>query len=443
VSVLAPPRRDELEALIEEPVSFPDPLRRSRDELDALIKEARQRARRRRLTYTAVTVVAIAIAAGFLAIYGGGGGGRTRGVQNGHGRPSARAQRVLHGERTPLAALRGRYVSNVSFVDARHGWALLVPGCVTRALSCSAIANVVETNDGGRSWAWLASLPAGSSVRRLSLRVGFVLGSPSGSFMTTDGSHHWVLIRRAIEAVTSLAGRVATLTYRGSGCPAACDVGLRLAAVGASSFAPVRSFLDPSRGFGDTLVGAGRDLYAVGFGHPEGGAGTAYSRLAISRDAGRSWSLRGDPCRLPNGRPELDAWQVAAAGRYVALLCVPRSQGTASIVLSRDAGRTFMRMPSPLNDSASEIALDARGDLAAANGLVSGGSFWNYRLAVSFDRGRTWRIALKSRAPAPSDSAQRMSSLAIFSRSLRWVTGARTLWRSDDAGSSWQVTSLP
>ena len=81
------------------------------------------------------------------------------------------------------------------------------------------------------------------------------------------------------------------------------------------------AFRNPSQGFGDDLVGAGPDLYAFGFGHPAGGADTAYAHLSISRDGGRTWSFRGDPCRVP-GKSEADTSQLAAAGRYVAVLCL-------------------------------------------------------------------------------------------------------------------------
>jgi hypothetical protein len=197
---------------------------------------------------------------------------------------------------------------------------------------------------------------------------------------------------------------VFALTYRGRGCPLGCEAALR---AGTTTFLPVRAFRSPSQGFGDSIVGAGRVLYAAGFGHPAGGVRGAYTGLSISRDAGRTWALRGDPCEEA-GRPEVDSTQIVAAGRYVALLCELRRSGKASIVLSADRGRTFSRLHPPVTNG-NQIALDAEGDLAIANGVIGGGGPWTYRLAVSTDRGRTWRVALThttvvSRDTPPSTS---------------------------------------
>jgi hypothetical protein len=334
--------------------------------------------------------------------------------------------------------------ASVSFIDARDGWALIERPC-TGSPWCE----VVEvTSDGGRSWHPAGSLPAchasvgcsGQVVEAItpfSRRVAIALGSPTA--VTSDGGHSWTrLARPLIEAVAPLDGTVFALTYRGGGCPSVCDVALARARAG-TTFLPVRAFRSPSQGFGDSIVGAGRMLYAAGFGHPAGGAGRAFTRLSISRDAGRSWALRGDPCAM-TGRPEVDSTQIVAAGRYVALLCVPRLTGKASIVLSADGGRTFSRLHPPVTNG-NQIALDAEGDLAIANGVIEGDGPWTYRLAVSLDRGTSWRVALTHAAVVSSNTPP--PTIAIFGRSLRWVVGDHTLWTSDNAGRTWRATRAP
>jgi photosystem II stability/assembly factor-like uncharacterized protein len=334
--------------------------------------------------------------------------------------------------------------ASVSFIDARDGWALIERPCTGRP-RCE----VVEvTSDGGRSWHPVGSLPAchasvGCSgqlveaITPLSRRVAIAVGSPTA--VTRDGGHSWTrLARPPIEAVAPLDGTVFALTYRGGGCPSVCDVALARARAG-TIFLPVRAFRSPSQGFGDSIVGAGRVLYAAGFGHPAGGAGRAFTRLSISRDAGRTWVLRSDPCAR-TGRPEVDSTQIVAAGRYVALLCVPRLSGKASIVLSADGGRTFSRRYPPVTNG-NQIALDAEGDLAIANGVIGGDGPWIYRLAVSTDRGSTWRVALTHTAVVSRDTPP--SSIAIFGRSLRWVRDDHSLWTSDDAGRTWRAIRAP
>jgi hypothetical protein len=140
------------------------------------------------------------------------------------------------------------------------------------------------------------------------------------------------------------------------------------------------------------------------------------------------------------GRPEVDSTQIVAAGRYVALLCVPRLTGKASIVLSADGGRTFSRLHPPVTNG-NQIALDAEGDLAIANGVIEGDGPWTYRLAVSLDRGTSWRVALTHAAVVSSNTPP--PTIAIFGRSLRWVVGDHTLWTSDNAGRTWRATRAP
>jgi hypothetical protein len=147
------------------------------------------------------------------------------------------------------------------------------------------------------------------------------------AFVATGGGRRWQRIRHLrFESVTAAAGARFALTYSNTGCPAECNVALRRAANGSSVFARIPAFRSSSLGFGDALVGAGANLYAMGFGHVSGGADRAYSRVAISRDRGRSWSVRGDPCR-ERGPQEVDSTQVVAEGAYVAFLCVGRATG--------------------------------------------------------------------------------------------------------------------
>ena len=227
----------------------------------------------------------------------------------------------------------------VSYSDARHGWAVFATPCGTSQALC---ARVEATDDGGRVWRPLARLRVCGgtaelcipTVRRVTATVGFVWGART--MMTSDGGRTWVrLDMPRVEALAAVPRGVFALTYSHFGCPGACNVVLRHAGVGDHRFTAVGSFRNPTRGNFDALVGAGSDLYAVGFGRPAGGAGTAYARLSISRDGGRTWSLRGDPCRVPGGSglstpggSEWDTWRLAATGRYAAVMWVERRNGS-------------------------------------------------------------------------------------------------------------------
>lgn len=331
-------------------------------------------------------------------------------------------------------AARADSFVDVSFSDAQHGWALVATRCQPSGNECTAVDG---TSDGGRTWRRLASLPASAHLGHISREAGVAFGTVA--FVAADGGRRWQRVRHLrFESVTAAAGATFALTYSNTGCPAECNVALRRAANGSSVFAGIPAFRGPSLGYGDALVGAGANLYAVGFGHVSGGAEAAYSRVAISRDGGRLWSVRGDPCR-ERGPQEVDSTQVVAEGSHAAFLCVVRATGAGSIALSRDAGRTFTRLRPPIGGGyADQIALDGAGDFAILDTVDGATSHSADRLTLSYDGGRTWRVALRRRSTATTAPPP---SLTIFGRSLRWLVSGRTLLRSDDAGRTWQATS--
>jgi photosystem II stability/assembly factor-like uncharacterized protein len=331
----------------------------------------------------------------------------------------------------PAAGASG--FEDVSFSDAQHGWALVPKPCPRGR--CMAVEG---TSDGGRSWQRLASLPASAALERIDPTAGVAFGQ-SAAFVASDGGRRWTRVRgMLLESAQAIADATFALTYGHSGCPGPCDVVLRRAPRGSTAFAALPAFRHSTLGYGDTLVGAGGSLVEVEFGHVAGGAEGAYAHLGISHDKGRTWSFRGDPCRQP-GRLEVDSTEVVAAGRYLALLCVVRTTGAGSIALSRDGGRSFERLHPPPNSRdgyASEIAVDAGGDLAILDSVTAGN-----RISVSYDTGRTWRVAYRRRAPGGGPLAS--PTLALFGRSLRWVADPQTLLRSDDSGRTWRSNSPP
>lgn len=333
------------------------------------------------------------------------------------------------------AAQAGGFV-DVSFSDAQHGWALVTATC-PGAPPCTA---VESTGDGGRSWRRLATLPASAGLQRISRGAGMAFGK--ASFVATDGGRRWTRVPHLLfESVVPTSDGPFALTYAHSGCPAACDVVLRHAASGSGLFASVPAFRNPSYGFGDMLVAGGMNIYAMGVGHTAGGAMAQYAHLSISRDGGRTWSRRGDPCREP-GPQEVDGTDIVAAGRYVALLCVVRTTGAGSIALSHDGGRSFTRLrPDPSPGLAEQIALDTAGDLAIVDSVNGKTARSADRLRLSYDGGRTWRVAF--RRPARDGTQPPAPSLSLFGRSLRWAIDTRTLLHSDDAGRTWRSSAVP
>jgi hypothetical protein len=96
-------------------------------------------------------------------------------------------------------------------------------------------------------------------------------------------------------------------------------------------------------GFGEKVLASRSNVYVPFFGHIAGGAGSAHARIDISRDKGETWLRQTDPCTEWHGN-EQDTYRASAAGPWLALLCVPRTnQGPDFVELSGDGGGTFMR----------------------------------------------------------------------------------------------------
>jgi hypothetical protein len=194
--------------------------------------------------------------------------------------------------------------------------------------------------------------------------------------------------------------------------------------------------------FGEQLVSGGTNLYVIFYGHIAGGAGSAHATIEVSRDRGRTWSARTDPCG-GSGEHEEDTSAVAAAGDYLAVLCVSRSgQGDTFTALSRDAGGTFTAGgPVPVS-AAEQVAVSDEGAIAVGNGGISGGGKFDYELALSGDGGRTWRVAIRDREPVAED-LEAGSLQFVGPRNLSWVGYPYLVWQSSDAGHHWRTSAAP
>lgn len=204
-------------------VAPPEPPRR--DELEALIREARARQRRRLMLLTgavaAVAAVGLSLWAaipgrsgGDHATNGGRAGAASRGIEdagrvpivevgtsggvtwavNGpgmwlttNGGRTWRASAPLHIREMGDVVAR---VEQVDFLDRRHGWLLAVDVRGGLRPAWRRHAELDWTGDGGRTWHWTMPKGCCGDVSFPTQRRGYFL-SPSATFTTIDGGSTW------------------------------------------------------------------------------------------------------------------------------------------------------------------------------------------------------------------------------------------------------------
>jgi hypothetical protein len=261
--------------------------------------------------------------------------------------------------------------------------------------------------------------------------------------MTTDGGQQWMHVPRLqIESMAVSGSSVYRLVSQGTGCPGPCRPLLQRSIPGSRVWTRVPGWRNVSEGFGEQLVVSGKNLYTAFFGHIAGGEPSAHAGIEMSRDGGRNWLVRGDPCGYAAGREE-DALTVAANGSSLGILCISRGgQGPSFVAFSSDAGRTFTRSaPLPLNGPA-QLAVGAGRDIAVGNGGMTGSGRFTYELALSTNGGRTWRIAVRD--PERISVGAGPGSLQFTNpQSLWWVVYPYHAWQSLDGGHTWRQSSAP
>jgi photosystem II stability/assembly factor-like uncharacterized protein len=172
--------------------------------LEALIEEARQRARRRRRGYAACTLVAAA--AGLLGFYGfNHGGGSTR--------PQARAEQAPGEAGAP--SQKGTGESNLVpgfSLDGAPLTTLAVDPHRPSTIFAATFAGVLRSSDGGHHWDAVNTAPSATRVDSLVIAPTgpetVYAGTGGGVFKSTDGGTTWQA------ANSGLFGKDTTLEQR-------------------------------------------------------------------------------------------------------------------------------------------------------------------------------------------------------------------------------------
>jgi photosystem II stability/assembly factor-like uncharacterized protein len=186
VSVTTPPRRPETE--------HDRDLERRVSDLEALIEEARRRARRRRFGIGAALVLAAAGVAGLSGVFGGGGGARATPLAGDSG-----AKGQSSGPTVPLAPLPDHNEASAFAFDPRHSNVVYVA-----SRDANGGVYVFKTTDNGRHWRLTGARGAGWRSDDLSLTADplhsgtLYAGTDTAVYKTVNGGRSWKPFRQGL-----------------------------------------------------------------------------------------------------------------------------------------------------------------------------------------------------------------------------------------------------
>ncbi len=167
--------------------------------------------------------------------------------------------------------------------------------------------------------------------------------------------------------------------------------------------------------------------------------------LRITRDGGRTWAERRNPCS-----PDAVGFKASADVQWLAsgmlwLVCVGAGgvgAETLEVHTSVDAGRTFTlrsRAPLPGVGAPAVGRLGGAGHYHGFSAVTGRRAFmrFGYGLTVTSDAGRNWR-SLRHLPRRLTGGA----GLSVDGRTRYLALGSDGLWRSPDAGAHWQRLHL-
>jgi photosystem II stability/assembly factor-like uncharacterized protein len=350
----------------------------------------------------------------------------------------------------------GSFLMDLTWVSDQHGWALAAAPC-GREL-CPRLAT---TTDGGRTWTALPAPPgrvigpdgmAGcargcvSQIRFATATMGYLFGP--ALFQTGDGGRSWHRVQgRPVEALEPSAGTAIRVVYDHTGCPGPCDRAVQETTGSATWHTLLR--LPAASTIGTVaaqLVRQGTsDLYVPLYGNLAGGAGTAHAVILRSTDGGATWLRLADPCGGTGTNVHDTVGLAAAPGGFIAALCAPRSgTGGTFVLTSADNGSSWGQprtVPDGTSDHLSLIAAASATHLVLATGGQTGGGPFRHVLLASTDGGLHWSARVTGTAQLDS-SAPGAAFLGFEdARVGRWISDARDIWTTSDAGRHWVRTA--
>jgi photosystem II stability/assembly factor-like uncharacterized protein len=381
VPVASPPRRPESEPDVD--------LETRVDALEALIEEARRRARRRHRVYGAIALAGLGAAV--WASFGiGGSGGISVGRSASDG-PAALTPQAHAARWRSLGGPEGGGVSGLA-IDPVDSRILYADGWDTVFKSTNGGVSWKDTTD-DRGW------QEGGPIAIDPTHPGTVyVGSDRGVAKTVDGGRHWRKVN------TGLFDR-----------------------------APLPPAIDPPNG---SAIGS----LTIDAQHPATVYAATGRGLFRTRNGGARWREIASPLPRHQMCGHCSVWGDGYAMSfaidpnhaqtiYAAWARYSRAPKPSELFVSRDGGDSWRRIATTTPISISALALTASGALLATDQSQIG-------VFRSSDGGATWRPAGLSNGPIAALSVD-PGSAAIYAT----TNNGKAVFRTTDGGSTWQPAS--
>ena len=336
---------------------------------------------------------------------------------------------------------RGFVAADFTSVSPDLGWVLGTAPCA--AAACTSI---VRSTDGGKTWVGLPApkaeledagptacegKPCVRGIRFATADVGYVYGS-TGLYLTRDGGATWTKTAGQADAIEAGNGTVIRVSHDTQGCPPGCTFQISTAPVGSTDWQRAQVPGAPMLGTYVQLVRTGKLAFVQIHANPAGGAEDAHTGLLASTDNGRSWTAHDDPCGTRDGG-EADGAQLATGDDgSLSVLCVPRGGGTDFVITSLDGGAHFGAQRSVTTGATGDGLASASGSTLVVT-AVTGATFTLYR---SIDAGSTWQQV--ATAPAPGQDSTGSAPIGFQNATVgRFATHTHALLSTTDGGASW------
>jgi photosystem II stability/assembly factor-like uncharacterized protein len=406
MSLLSPPERDLLPA-------EPGP---ELDELEAIIEEARCRARRRRRRYGAwALVVAVAGLVGYFGVSNGG----SALPQVGRDRPAVALHPAGPADLTPVAGIEGGSIS-----------ALAVDPQSPETVFAGTDRGLFKSTDGGGSWRPLTNGLGAKSLVSLAIAPAdpqtVYAGTGLGVFKTTNGGASWRAVNEGLFDKESAYERERRLD---EGYVQTLVVDARDAETVYADTARRGLFKSTNGGESWQHVG-GEGVVAV----DPNDRGTIYAagdvaagsstRIYKSTDAGSTWRTVG-----PQRKEGAHIYHLAIDPQRSQTLYASTDY---EVLKSVDGGQTW-RAVSPPGRWVNAFAIDPQHTNTLYLGSTDAGIF------KSIDGGRTWKVLHAGREARPSINALEVDP--SNPGTLYAGTSGAGVLKSNDSGRSWQVSA--